>query len=897
LLDLSPQVRVEQAEGMLAESFALVQTLALKQFDALAEELGRGGYRPIRFRPYRLGQDIRVAAVWTRDGRPWRLLQGVTAQEVRRRNEELRPRGFQPVDVCGWLDPSGPPRERYAALWGQETGTRDAQLQVGVLQERYEQDGSPSGKPGLVPLTFQALYGADGKRRINAVWGRLTPSPRQWLRGEVALPSPADELPPEKVQMDIDVRPAPRRTPRDLARAELRRWTQQVRANSRNLVARYWQGVAHSRLGNNSLALDDFTACLETNPRDLAALAERAHVLARLGRTDDALGDLDQVRLASITRAVVLPFEALLAVYRGETPPWPALKALADRETDSPHVLFDVAVVHAQAAERARGRQPGLCREHQDRAVVLLEQAVKAGLPAGRILHDDLRLEPLHDNAGYWALLIRAHRDQEDSRVWHAGTAAESVEELGLSPAQHLARCRALAGQGYRPVALAVAEAGPSRPLAASVWQRPRPSEAAREALARRQAGVGLALLKLGDAEAVWPLLRHSAYPEARSRLVLRLGPAGVEVATLVDRLLAEQDVSVRRALILALGEYRDEQVPARLRERLVTTLLDWYRRDPDPGVHGAIDWLLRHGRDGAEKRPLDWKRAQALEQIDEELASPVALAPGGKRRWYVNRQGQTLAVVEAKEPFLMGAPADEAGRASNELLHWQRIGRRYAIGTKPVTVAQFRRFQKTFDYPREFSPADDGPIIRVTWYEAARYCNWLSEQEGIPQKEWCYPVDVTEGVRLSRDHLRRTGYRLPTEAEWEYACRAGAATSNSFGSSRELLPRFSWYIDNTLNRTWPVGQKRPNDLGLFDMHGNVWTWCQEGSRGYSPSSRNRPSRDEEDTSAILDRSNRVLRGGSFLLHPSRVRAAFRNENRPTARDITIGLRVARTLP
>src|SRR5262249_1547051 len=142
-------------------------------------------------------------------------------------------------------------------------------------------------------------------------------------------------------------------------------------------------------------------------------------------------------------------------------------------------------------------------------------------------------------------------------------------------------------------------EAVPGQPsLTASVWQRPRLSEAAREALARRQGGAGLALARLGAAERTWPLLAHSAYPETRARLIQRLAANGVPARALEARLGVEKDVSVRRALILALGEYSGEQVPARLRQRLVVKLLQWYRDDPDAGIHGAIDWLLRHGRE-----------------------------------------------------------------------------------------------------------------------------------------------------------------------------------------------------------------------------------------------------------------------------------------------------------
>jgi formylglycine-generating enzyme required for sulfatase activity len=149
--------------------------------------------------------------------------------------------------------------------------------------------------------------------------------------------------------------------------------------------------------------------------------------------------------------------------------------------------------------------------------------------------------------------------------------------------------------------------------------------------------------------------------------------------------------------------------------------------------------------------------------------------------------------------------------------------------------VAEFQRFLKDrpdveHRYMKRYSPEAAGPIISVTWYAAAQYCNWLSEKEGIAESEWCYPKHeaIKDGMRMPGDFLKRTGYRLPTEAEWEYACRAGAGTSRSYGSSVELLPRYAWYLGNARDRSWPVGQKRPNDLGLFDLHGNVWNWVAD---------------------------------------------------------------------
>jgi formylglycine-generating enzyme required for sulfatase activity len=349
----------------------------------------------------------------------------------------------------------------------------------------------------------------------------------------------------------------------------------------------------------------------------------------------------------------------------------------------------------------------------------------------------------------------------------------------------------------------------------------------------------------------------------------------------------------------VALGDYGPDQLSADLRLRLTMRLLQWYRDDPDSGVHGAVDWLLHHAQEGSEPRKLDWGQAAALKAIDIELRRS---GPDGKRGWYVNGQGETMALIPGPVEFRMGAPGYETQRREDEVPHWQRVGRSFAVASKPVTVEEFQRFLKERPdvappVTKDYSPDADGPIIGVSWFMAAQYCNWLSEKEGIPESEWCYPrhAAIREAMKPFPDYLKRKGYRLPTEAEWEVACRSGTVSSHSYGSSEELLPRYAWFLQDSHNRAWPVGQKRPNDLGLFDMHGDVWTWCQDAYGPYKPGWPGRPAEDEEDKRPIEDRIPRVLRGGSFVDQAEGARSACRSSYRPSYRYDAVGLRVART--
>jgi len=184
--------------------------------------------------------------------------------------------------------------------------------------------------------------------------------------------------------------------------------------------------------------------------------------------------------------------------------------------------------------------------------------------------------------------------------------------------------------------------------------------------------------------------------------------------------------------------------------------------------------------------------------------------------------------------------------------------------------------------------------MIEVSWFGAAAYCNWLSKQEGLPREQWCYAPnergEYDAGMAIPADALKRIGYRLPAEAEWEYACRAGTVTSRYHGLSLGLLHAYAWYAANGNERAWPGGSLRPNDLGCFDMLGNVFEWCQERSENYQPGLITSTHND------ILDiRNPRLLRGGAFVDQPANVRSANRCWDAPSNRDISDGFRLART--
>jgi serine/threonine protein kinase/formylglycine-generating enzyme required for sulfatase activity len=470
-----------------------------------------------------------------------------------------------------------------------------------------------------------------------------------------------------------------------------------------------------------------------------------------------------------------------------------------------------------------------------------------------------------------------------------------------------------------------------------------------REKLAKRQANAAVALLRLNRPAKVWPLLKRIPPddPRRRSYLIHRLSPLGADAEAIIQRLDEEPDMTICRALLLSLGEFDEKALAPEVRQALLPRLQEMYRTAADPGLHAAAEWLLRQWRqaDWLKQANEAWAknekgRNQRIETIQQLVTKDREKTPP---QWYVTSQGQTLVVIPGPVEFVMGSPPTEEGRQAVETQHQRRIGRTFALAAKAVTVREFRQFLKESKLEawfeaggdaapvmKQFSPDEDGPAILVDWYRGAAYCNWLSRQDGLPEEQWCYETNARQlsqaqvGVfaslvlphhplvgaaqtsyfllgrqpqvtALKRDYLGLRGYRLPTEAEWEYACRAGAVTSRSYGETAPLLPEYGWYEKNAGERTRPVGVKKPNDLGLFDVHGNVYTWCQESYRSYPEAKDGGRVEDKEDALNISSSTPRVLRGGSFVTPAVIVRSAYRDRILPASRLIYVGFRPART--
>jgi formylglycine-generating enzyme required for sulfatase activity len=258
---------------------------------------------------------------------------------------------------------------------------------------------------------------------------------------------------------------------------------------------------------------------------------------------------------------------------------------------------------------------------------------------------------------------------------------------------------------------------------------------------------------------------------------------------------------------------------------------------------------------------------AGTFQMGEEGLATPVhsVTLTGFYMGKYAVTQEQYLAVMGVNPSFFNGVPGVPEGSTRD-------------TGTPPGEVQEKR------------------PVERVTWFDAVEFCNKLSILEGLTpayaisdiiRHEDGFIIAATVAVNWNAN-----GYRLPTESEWEYACRAGTTTAYSFGDDAAQLGEYAWFsgnsnTDDTTIKSHQVGLKKPNEWGLYDMHGNVWEWVWDWWASYTAEAKTDPRGPGTGT-------YRVERGGSWHLVARHLRSANRSGNGPSSRFSSLGFRVVR---
>jgi hypothetical protein len=906
--------------------------MTAETISAIDQESANRGLEPIDIAGYLDGDEVRYAAIWVspsdsaahrEPGQRPTLEIGLTRQEFKAKAKgDLTPAVLQLVNRAGYAAPSVAviwrPKRSILDTWTIGSEGRVAQT-AAMFADREAADiavfraesrnGKQAAAEAIDDLTVQLAQKPDEPMLLRA-------------RGMAAVKLASDEQAVE-----------------DLTRF--------LGKSAGDVPAWHSLAVAQARLGNRQAATSSLEEITKRAGDSFQTTYSRSVVRAILGSDTEALAAIEEAVTRHVNDSALLYHAAcayaLVAEYlETKIPllptPLTASEAREERlKTDGGPQDADRAQRIAQYKERAielleRACDFGYCDgEHMStlsdiESLWLLDrfQKVLARLGADRRF------------AAVWTRTTTANGNAADGSQTATGTPqVESVVCHGLGAEAHLARCRQLIGAGYRIRSLsarpmptgreaASASAGQtegigsndqavdsgkdSRSVAlvtASTWLRPGVSESVLDESARQNARAAVAMLQLGERDRAWEILQHVGDPRRRSYWLSDVSPMRLEAELLADRLLHTADPREKFALLQALGEYPPATLPSPLSgngsgagtpshwlERVVDHATQLYRDSRRRDLHAAARWLL-----------LQWGEQSTVNEIDSRRMP--SQGPDDAYEWFTNAHRMTMVVVPAGE-YWMGSPPSEPERDLDEMRQLVRITRPFAISDREVNIELFYKFyQEVFrdtntSYLERYSPRrDNGPMVLESWFAALAFCRWLSDREGFDPDKNCLPpleqivaaahqADAAQPVTLELpyDFLSRPGYRLPTEAEWEYACRAGTVTRYNFGNDRQLLGRYGWFIENSGNRTRPRGQLRPNDWGLFDMHGNVWEWCL----------------DWWSDSISLDRitdpagppvgQGRLVRGGGWSLTSRNCRSALRVSSPPNYRSTSYGFRV-----
>jgi formylglycine-generating enzyme required for sulfatase activity len=352
--------------------------------------------------------------------------------------------------------------------------------------------------------------------------------------------------------------------------------------------------------------------------------------------------------------------------------------------------------------------------------------------------------------------------------------------------------------------------------------------------LAWHQARFAILALHLGESSITQSMLQFARDPIRRTVFIDTFESWHGDVTALAQLAAGIADGASRSGMCLAIGGMPPKDVTAEAKQAWQPLLSEWYQTQPDPSTHSAAGWVLRK-----------W-------QLPLPKIAP-SRGPVNGHQWFVNSVGMTM--LRIPEGAFCRALVRELG--TEDGVQEVRLTRPFFLSDRETSRALFRQFMDDTDYRHE-NPKDRSgptkrvtttpqhPIEEVTWYDAAKFCNWLSRKEGLTpcyrpsgkmMKTWHADTGKESEEELWEPVLEADGYRLPTEAQWEYACRAGTETSFAHGDDHSLLhkyARFSRPLDLTYFAKLPelgsieCGIKMPNAWGLFDMHGNVSEWCQD---------------------------------------------------------------------
>jgi eukaryotic-like serine/threonine-protein kinase len=887
---------VRRWTGSIDRRWAYVAACPREEFDALAARLKSAGYAPLTLRTFAAQGQETVSAAFDRSSRNCRWQFNLPTGEAVTTTETKASGNWALCDFAPSTISSGA-EERFTLLWEQVQAGNSHRVVFNARHAKLEELREQLEPQGFGLVRCSSRLDESGRLAYSALWrrsaaGEISGSHTSRYAGAFGELYPGSSL--ADVRLHI-LEPGTR----DAYAPTF--WWEDAEHDLQSARSAATHQTFLARVARYALLKGDAEAVLEATgklPPDVNNLVRKATAAARLGDTQTLAQVIPELQKLRALPAVVAQLQVRLALLEHrleDVSRWLATIEKASGSDNRDRLASSLALAGAVPASS----EPLLTQvqEWRTNALLQLQRILNEDAPQmPELTVFDQDFDALRSQPEFQDLLRKHGLNRRYDSVWQDRKDIETRLVYDVGAAEHERLAKELSGKNYTLVCLEVkADPGTGQHVMASVWRRQAPAAHETVEAARRIARLAASAARLGQADPLIDVLCDRYGREARAQLI-EIAPAWLAIERLLELLKAADSVTLERHLLLALGSAAPPEPTAADAQRLFAPVERLVLGAGDASLSAAADWCAKQ-----------WRLT-----IKARDAQP---AGGGAslRTWHVNSVGQVMIVLEPPDQFLMGSPKWEKDRVQkdgDEQLHWQRIGRRFSIAATETTVALFKEFLedprvkkayegKPFLWTERYAPALDCPQTAIRWYDAVRFCQWLTEHERIPEADWCYPgvLDAaTDKWQFPANLLERRGYRLPTEAEWEYACRGGSAAAYSYGDDRRLLGRYAWYLNNADEKSHAVATLMPNDFGLFDTMGNVHEWCHDvwgiyklPLAGYLFHDR---TADPPPTSATQPR---VLRGGSFETLARQLRSADRSLAEPAKNHYLYGFRVART--
>jgi serine/threonine protein kinase/formylglycine-generating enzyme required for sulfatase activity/tetratricopeptide (TPR) repeat protein len=869
LVPVDLRTEIEAMGGLIGPDGAFASAVVLTKVKPLLARMAKGDYQPTCFRPYAMRNDLLAAVGWQRqpageyDARYDLSETGLLAFQ---RDLEFQSRQLTDVS-CYSVDG----KTRFAALAREVAPNFRTNLELDAGYQAHLESCSRHNREGKLKLRMFYRDGANGEPLFTTLWTNQSSPQSHACQDSTRLLGMCEDGIPGDAHVDCQLHLL------DLSGADFyatHKFASQGVADFENedrttVVNR---AIANLFLGDAATAIELLERAFATTPQSAKFRSLRARALIEHGNMSEAANDIAFLAQIDPTGVYSDPPALRRAIRLGDAARAKELLARFDRRLqESPEDNFKrFSGIRAYAiASQSDARLA-------NRAIELLQLGIEASSYAHLMRDPDF--DPLRQHSEFRSLLERNKLAVRSTTLWQPASGLRTKWLFDQPDGEHRRAAAELADDGWHPHAIAVVELGATRErVITSIWQRESVSREERERRSRQLANLAFTSSQLGDDRGLMRIADEECGRQAHSELLRLVGETESSIPGLVNAVFNAPSDTRMRNLLLLLG-----QTPRSFVDETDIAIVQSIGESPDTRISvrsAAIACLT------------SWK-------ID------VAPFSGQGKDWRINSVDQTMVTLRANGGVTLGSPSWETGRADTEIQYSIPELPAFAIAATETTVAQFNLFLESqqarevygtnsLKHSLQYAPEPNCPIVSVRYIDAIRFCQWLNEHEGLSKNQWTYPdIWSAELARFSLpdDFFQRTGYRLPTAAEWEYAARGGSLESRYFGTSDELLHLFEWSQSNSNDRTQAVGTRSPNPFGLFDMLANARELVHDPytSRPYAQMPAN------VDELSILT-TNHTTRGGSFTSRPREARAAARHMLNASSRHFSMGFRVAQT--